>query len=281
MFSSILAPLDCSPAAEAGLYWAVHAAERSQAAIDLLTIVEPEASGRNGRVARAEKYLQAHRTDIETDGLVVRLEVVSGAPPECILNRATDSEITVMTYGTSRWLFGGALDLMLRKMTRPLVVVRAPSGQANRAFDTGKVLVPLDTAAFSSDALPESLALAGALGASIVLCHVITPVGPYLDAADAPPGVTRIFEDLIQEARSFLSREATRIERQGTRVEIVVVVGDASREIVRIAERSQAGVIAMATRGIDSLSRFMGSVAYGVLQFTRLPCLLVRPSETN
>lgn len=281
MLSRMLAPLDCTPAAEAGLHWAVKAAEHSGAAIDLLTVVGHEVPEGNGHVARAEEYLRAHRDDLETSGLTVNLEVVSGSPPECIVDRATSAELTVMTYGTKRWLFGGALDLMLRKMTRPLVVVRSPCGQASSTFDSGKVLVPLDTAHYCSDALPQALAAARALATSIVLCHVITPVGSYLDAADAPPGVANVIEDLMQEARSFLSGEAARIEREGARVEIIVEIGDPSQQIVRVAERSQAGLIAMATRGTETLSRLMGSVAYGVLQLGRVPCLLVRPVAAN
>jgi nucleotide-binding universal stress UspA family protein len=281
MLSSILAPLDRTPAAEAGLNWAVQAAGHYDSAIDLLTVVEDEISEGNGHVAGAEEYLRAHRDDLETSGLTVNLEVVSGSPPECIVDRATSSELTVMTYGTKRWLFGGALDLMLQKMTRPLVVVRSPCGQASPAFDSGKVLVPLDMACYSSDALPQALAAARALAASIVLCHVIAPVGSYLDATDAPPGIARVIDDLMQEARSFLSGEAAKIEREGARVEIIVAMGDASQEIVRVAERSQAGLIAMATRGTETLSRLMGSVAYGVLQLGRVPCLLVRPVAAN
>jgi nucleotide-binding universal stress UspA family protein len=280
LLGSVLAPLDCTPAAEAGLGWAVRAAERSHAAVELLTVVEDEIAEGNGHVAHAEEYLRAHRDHIATSGLAVNLEVVSGSPPECILDRASSSELTVMTYGTKQWLFGGALDLMLREMTQPLVVVRSPFGQASAALDSGKILVPVDTAPYSSDALPQALELARAFAASIVLCHVIEPVGPYLDPAEAPPGVARVIEDLMEEARSFLSIAAAGIEREGARVEIIVTMGEAPREIVLLAERCEAGLIAMATRGTQTLSRVMGSVAYGVLQFGRVPCLLIRPAGT-
>jgi nucleotide-binding universal stress UspA family protein len=281
MLNNILAPLDGSLAAEAGLHWALHAARRCQAAIDLFTVVDAEVSDADGHMMRAEEYLRTRRNDIAAGGLTVNLEVVTGPPPERIRERAAAAELTVMTYGTSRWLFGGALDLMLRNMIRPLVVVRAPSGQPGRESDTRKVLVPLDTAAYSRHALPEAQQLAKALGASIVLCHVIAPVGPYLDPTDAPPGVRRIIEELMEKAHFFLSGIAREVEREGITVETIVTMGEPPRQIVRVAERSQAGVVAMATRGTHSLSRIMGSVAYGVLQFGHLPSLLVRPTDTS
>lgn len=278
MVNRILAPLDGSPAAEVGLHWAQHAAECCRAAVDLLTVVEPEVANSDGHIARAEEYLQARRDDMAARGLTVDSEVVTGQPPQCILDKAGSVGLTVMTYGTSRWLFGGALDFMLRNMTRPLVVTRATSSQARPAFETAKVLVPLDTAPYSTHALPEAQQLAKAMAASIVLCHVIEPVGPYLDTANAPAGIARIIEDMMEKARSFMSDVAAKAERGGATVETVVVMGEAPQQIIRIAEQSHAGLIAMATRGTHNLSRLMGSVAYGVLQFGRVPALLVRPN---
>jgi len=281
MLNNILAPLDGSLAAEAGLHWALHAARCCQAPIDLFTVVDAEVSDADGHMVRAEEYLRARRNDIAADGLTVNLEVVTGPPPERLRERAAAAELTVMTYGTNRWLFGGALDLMLQKMTRPLVVVRAPPGHTRKTFDTRKVLVPLDTVPYSGDALPEARMIAKALGASVVLCHVIPPVGPYLDPANASPSVARIIEDLMAKARAFVAGAAKEMKREGVTVETIVSMGEAPRQIMRIAEQSQAGMIAMATRGTYNLSRIMGSVAYGVLQIGRLPCLLVRPTDMN
>ena len=277
----ILAPLDGSPAAEIGLHWAQHAARCCRASVDLLAVIDPELADGDGHIARAKEYLRARRDDMAAHGLTVDCEVATGQPPECILDRAAAAELTVMTYGTKHWLFGGALDFMLGNMTRPLVVIRATSSQARPAFDTLKVLVPLDTTPYSTHALPEAQRLAKAMGASIVLCHVIDPVGPYLDTANAPPGVARIIEDLMDKARSFMADVAVKVERGGATVETVVAMGEAPQQIIRIAEQSQAGLIAMATRGTQNLSRLMGSVAYGVLQFGRVPALLVRPNGAS
>ncbi len=65
-------------------------------------------------------------------------------------------------------------------------------------------------------------------------------------------------------------------------MEIVITMGNAPKEIIRIARRAQAGLIAMATRGRDRLEkRIVGSVANIVVETTNLPCLLARPDKAE
>jgi nucleotide-binding universal stress UspA family protein len=281
MYECILAPLDGSEPAEAGLRWAWQAAAVCQAPLRLLTVVDPDKSSDGLTAADARDYLKAQQEAIESDGLLASTEVVVGETAERILDRSIEAGLTVMTYGTSRWLFGAALDFVLRNMKRPVVVVRAYPNHTNGTFKNGKVLVPLDKSTNSSRVLPEARRLAQALGASVVLCHIVEPVGMFLDPRDAPPGVARVIEDEMAEAEYFLANVATRFQKDVGVVDTIVGMGEPPREIVRIAERVGAGMIAMATRGAGTLSRIMGSVAYAVLLSGRLPCLLVRPNDTG
>ena len=281
MDDSILAPLDGTGPAEAGLRWAQQAAEVCRAPLRLLTVVNPDKPD-DLTVAAAEEYLRSQREAVEEDGLLASTEVVVGEPAECILDRATEAGLTVMTYGTSRWLVGAALDFVLRNMKRPVLVVRAHPNHTGAARPGGaKVLVPLDRSTSSDRVLAEARRLAKTLSASIVLCHIVEPVGMFLNPQDVPPGIASVIEDEMGKARSFLSDVAMAFQREGEAVETVVAMGEPPHEIVRIAERAGAGVIAMATRGAGSLSRIMGSVAYAVLLSGRLPCLLVRPNDTD
>jgi nucleotide-binding universal stress UspA family protein len=278
MDECILAPLDGSGPAEAGLRWARQAAAVCHAPLRLLTVVDPHKSSRGLTAGAAKDYLKAQQEAMAADGLLASTEVVVGETAERILDRSTEAGLTVMTYGTSRWLFGAALDFVLRNMRRPVVVVRAYPNHTNGTFKNGKVLVPLDRSANSGRVLPEAKRLAQALGASVVLCHIVEPVGMFLDQRDAPPEVARVIEDEMAAAQSFLTSIATGLERDGEPIDTVVGMGEPPREIVRIAGRVEAGMIAMATRGGGTLSRVMGSVAYAVLLSGRLPCLLVRPN---
>jgi nucleotide-binding universal stress UspA family protein len=281
MVDSILAPLDGSEPAEAGLRWAWQAAAVCRTPLRLLTVVDPDGSGEGPTVAAAEEYLRSHQEAIEAAGLLASTEVVVGEPAVRILERSAEAGLTVLTYGTSRWLVGAALDFVLRNMKRPVLVVRAHPNHTGDTFKDGKVLVPLDTSTNSDRVLAEARWLAKTLSASIVLCHVVEPVGMYLDSQNVPPGLAHVIEDEMAEAESFLAGVAMGFQKEGEAVETVVAMGEPPHEIVRIAERAGAGVIAMATRGAATLSRIMGSVAYAVLLSGRLPCLLVRPDDTG
>jgi nucleotide-binding universal stress UspA family protein len=278
MIDSILTPLDGTPSAEAGLKWSRQAAATCGADIHLLTVVDPDQPGEGATLADAEAYLTVRRESMEADGLSSSSEVVVGEPAEQILRRSATAGLTVMTYGTSRWLFGAALDAVLRNIDRPLLVVRALGGETKAGGADGKLLVPLDKSAQSTEAVEEARRLARALGASIVLCHIVEAVGPHLSPESAPPGLAGIIEERLAEARSFLSVVARDVQAAGEPVETVVGMGEPPHEIARLADRAGASAIAMATRGTGSLSRVMGSVAYAVLLSGRLPCLLVRPN---
>lgn len=281
MLKKILTPLDGTPAAEAGLFWAKQVAARSGAAIHLLTAVEDAGDNGADGVQMARQYLEAHRDSIQSQGLAVSLDVLTGSAAELIVASAADAELTVMTYGTSRWLFGGVLDMVLREMTRPLVIVRAAAKPRPAVVEMRRILLPLDTAQHSMHVPPAALQLARNLGASVVLCHVVAPLGTYQDAAQAPPGVARIIDELLDSARQFLDQAAVEARSEGVAVEVAVSMGQAAPEIARLAERYDAGLIAMATRGSGRLSRVLGSVAYAVAQHGRVPCLLTPSPNVN
>ena len=219
---------------------------------------------------------------MEAKGLDVEAEVAVGTANDHILSRAKSADLTVMTSGTTRWLISAVLDHVLQEMRRPVVVARGVPGQTPSPPNLSKILVPLDRGSYSLHILPTVQKVAQALGASIILCHTVPPMGQHRDATDAPPGVARIIEEELGEARRFLAPVAEQIEKDGVAVEIVVTMGDAPKEIIRIADCSQAGLIAMATRGRDRLEkRIVGSVANIVVETTNLPCLLARPDTAE
>jgi nucleotide-binding universal stress UspA family protein len=107
-------------------------------------------------------------------------------------------------------------------------------------------------------------------------------MGEHHDVADAPPGVARIIKQELDEAHRFLTAAAEKVEDEGVSSEIVVTMGNAAKEIIRVAKHSEAGLIAMATRGRDRLeARIVGSVANIVVESTNLPCLLARPDAAE
>lgn len=274
MVSKILAPLDCTEIAEAGLRWAEQAAQRSGAAVHLLTVVDPSEPNVEKRAKDAEAYLQSRRDRLKAMGLTVKMEVVAGEPAETILERAENVDLTVVSSGTVRWLISAVLDRVLERMTRPLVVVRA-SQNDTQCPAPDRILVALDQVDYSSDIIPIVQDLAKALSASVTLCHV---VAPNIDEYGRPaPARASGSVDQLGQAELFVSKVSEQFESEGIKTETVVAIGDAPVQIVRTAQRAGAGLIALTTRGRDHLdSRLVSGTTNAILHSTHLPCLLTR-----
>jgi len=275
MLNKLLAPLDGTPLAEAGLLWAEKAAQRSGAAIHLLTVVDPSLGDVESRSKGAEAYLQSRRDQLKNKGLTVKMEVAAGEPAQTILEYAENVDLTVVSSGTVRWLISAVLDRVLEKMTRPIVVVRASAVQPPVVPELDRILVAVDRSDYSRDILPVIQDLAKAFQASVTVCHAVPPITDSYGRQTQPN--TTSASASIHQANLFVARAARQLQDEGIEVETVVAVGDPPGQIVNAAQRSGAGLIALTTRGRDHLdSRLVGSTANAVLHSTRLPCLLTR-----
>lgn len=271
----IFAPLDGTKAAETALPWIANAAKRTSARVCLFSVLPIEAS--DSEASAREAYLQAHQRTLEAQGVRAEIELASGEPAQRIVARALRADLTVMTSGTVRWVVSAVLDRVLRDLEGPLVVVRTTPGELNVPPDPEKILVPLDAVSYSSQVLPVVTDLAAGLRSSVVLCHIVSPIGGYQTVEQAPPGIARTMSEWLEESRDFMSKAAAGLSAAGIDVETVTAMGDPQQQIVRLAKTCGAGLIAMATRGRDSLEqRVMGSVANQVLDKTSIPCLLLR-----
>src|SRR5438876_10588848 len=119
MLNKLLAPLDGTPLAEAGLLWAEKAAQRSGAAIHLLTVVDPSLGDVATRSKEAEAYLQSRRDHLRNKGLPVKMEVAAGEPAPTILDHDEHVDLTVVRSDTLLCLNSAVLDRALETMTRP------------------------------------------------------------------------------------------------------------------------------------------------------------------
>jgi nucleotide-binding universal stress UspA family protein len=277
LFEKILSPLDGSPAAEAGLAWAHDAAARCGASLELLTIVDNTRAEANGHVQEAEEYLRAHVQRLEASGVPVTSNVAVGALGEQILSHASGAGLTVMTYHTSRWMFGGALDALLKDMVNPVIVVRAQEGHPPPAFDLSRILVPIGESARSQAAIPYAIDICQALGSQLILCNVVSPIPGAYDKRFPPPDIARAIDEQVMAGEQLLLSVAMEVGKQGVTPEQIVRVGEPAREIIAAARETGAGLITMTSRRADSMSRILESVAMGVVQASRVPSLLVRP----
>ncbi|MGH9887144.1 MAG: universal stress protein [bacterium] len=308
MFTRLLVPLDRSPLAEQALGPAAAIARGACAAMDLVLVHQPVASGGFGdlpwnaeQIVDEDRYLETIAGELH-DGASVSAShaVLRGNAVEMICARAYDvsANLIVMTShgrtGLSRAWLGSVADGVLRRAGIPVLVLRAIERKADRLVASGlfkHLLIPLDGSPHSSEILASAAALARSCGARVTLLRVIEPVlTPSFEAPipvqfGMPETYPPSFADkpatqrLVAEAEQHLLEVAATLAGQGVpQVETrVVVEWAAAQAILDFARGNHVDVIAMSTHGRGASRLLVGSVADKVLRASGLPVLLEHP----
>ena len=141
MYKRIVVPLDGSPLAEQALAHATAQAERFEAEIVLLKVLEPlpEATLTSpASVQRAEQlsaqlareYLERVADPIREKGIAVEIMLLEGRPHVEIVRYAAEPEADMIVMSTrghsgwSRWLLGSVADRVVRGATVPVLLVQ-------------------------------------------------------------------------------------------------------------------------------------------------------------
>ena len=150
-------------------------------------------------------------------------------------------------------------------------------------FPLKKILCPTDFSEPSLLAIDQASELAKTSSAEIVLIHVVSPL-----PASPHPGGMHGFDTAtyLQEMLTY-GRESTQrlIEEkfpEDVPVRSVVLAGNPSEEIVRVAEEEGVDLIVTATHGHTGWRRFLfGSVAERVIRLAPCPVLTIpEPAAT-
>lgn len=145
-----------------------------------------------------------------------------------------------------------------------------------------RILVPLDGSGPSQRGLQEAVSLARALGARLVLLHVVDDFPPHLELAPAA-AYREALQRLRQRGQALLDQAAEHAAAVGVGTESLLqevgaqTVGDA---IVQQVRACRCDLIVMGTHGRRGLQRVaMGSDAELVLRTSPVPVLLVRHGD--
>lgn len=137
-----------------------------------------------------------------------------------------------------------------------------------------KIVVPLDGSEVAEVALPYAEELAGRLGSAVTLLHVC-------ESADDPNRrmhqmyLEKLVDATKQGAESYMP-SSERGKRE-VRVQTAMLTGNPAEEIIRYAEKEEAGLVIMATHGRSGIGRWaLGSVADKIVRSAAQPVLLIR-----
>ena len=144
-----------------------------------------------------------------------------------------------------------------------------------------RILVPLDGSPFSEQVLTAVTSLSQSTGSSIVLVQVVPSGGSIRRRVAHPFRRSDAGETAqLEETSGYLSALAEEIRSKGTDVTIDVAHGPPAEEIVAMATRHRASLIAMCTHGRTGIRRLaLGSVAEQVLRRSAMPLFLYRPTD--
>lgn len=221
----------------------------------------------------AEAHLGATRARLEARGAHVTTIVREGDPAAELLFAIDEHSPTLVAMsshgrsGVLRWVRGSVAERVLRSCATPLLLVTPHTGTHEVESRFRRILVPLDGGDRAARILPFVEDLARRHEAEVLLLRVEREglSRPTLAVALAP---TRVVESL----RPWTQRLAS----EGIRFRAIAAQGDSAAEILDVAEREGADLIAMTTHGRTGLSRLLdGSVSEQVLRHCRKPLLVV------
>ncbi len=138
------------------------------------------------------------------------------------------------------------------------------------------ILVPIDFSRVTESVVTESIALARALKARIVLFHVVQP--PVLTAEYAPMAdqMGEILAMIEKSAAKNLAKVHARIAAASVSVESVHLTGTPIANIVDHAKKISADYVVMGSHGHTAIyDLLLGSTTHGVMKRVACPVVIV------
>ena len=169
-------------------------------------------------------------------------------------------------------VLGSTAEEVVRLAKCPVLTVGA---EARRTLEGGvrKILAPIGFSAPSMKALDAAKDLAGKLGASLDLLHVIEPVAMPVPYGVAFPSVTT--PEVFENAKKALQKSEEGMA--GLQVAIHVEHGIPENVIKAYARENETDLIVMASHGLTGIDRFVhGSVSQEVLRQASCPVYTVK-----
>ncbi|HEY7322037.1 MAG TPA: universal stress protein [Candidatus Binatia bacterium] len=269
MFDEILVCLDGSPAAEAILPLAQEIASVTGSTLILLKVVR-----NNEELSAEERYMRERAGAL---GATVRF-LISSDPASAItdeLEKNSRAIAALTTHGRSSWgeaLLGSVALKVIRGAKRPVILYRPRSDTLVAPAKIMTVMVALDGSEFSEKIVPAGVAMAKALGSSIVLLQALTP-------AEGAAELNLRNRDVLES--SYLQTKAAEI-RDKYQIEPAwdVLHGEAGDALCRYVNGMQNTMLAMTSHARAGLERaLLGSVTATCIRKAKVPMLIYWPNH--
>ncbi len=296
MIKHILVPVDGSIMAEAALPAATLLAEKLQACITLMHVVEKDAPTEvHGQPhlrhpQEAELYLSELSKRFSLKGVQINCHVhttevddVAGSIVAHAAELASDF-IIMCSHGRGAALhlfLGSIAQRVIAQGSQPVLITHPNEQGKPPAFSCRHILVPLDSDPEHAQSLTISKEIARACSASLHLAAVIpelaTLSGDKAVASKMLPGTTsRILELTTIDTEKYFQTLNDGLQKEGFEASAHVLRGDPASVIVEAASLAKIDLIVLGTHGKTGMEAFWsGSVAHRICSQSLIPLLLI------
>jgi nucleotide-binding universal stress UspA family protein len=288
---AILCPIDFSEPSRGALRYAMAIAAHFGARVTVLTVNDPllvaaadmaSGAGRLEADARVEleKFfldtLPGTKPDVRVD-----FTVTAGAAAGEILRLSHDGATRLIVMGSHgatgirKLFFGSTTERVLRETGVPVLVTPAADpGPARWEETTARVrraLVPVDLSEALEEQVRAASKLAEAIGAALLLAHVIEPVRAIVPGRQYAANVDSERRGRAEQRLQALVETLP----PALHAEALVVFGDPAEEIAKVAHDRGAGLIVIGLHASALLGPRMGSVTYRVISIVQAQALVL------
>jgi len=286
MYDSILVPTDGSDVATVAVDAAVALADRFDAHVHVLHVLEVgelppdvEDPGASELARRGREAAESAADRATEAGLSSTMAVTENGKSihESILGYAAEHDVDCVVMGThgrtgvGRFVLGSVAERTVRESPVPVWTVH-PDADVSMAFES--ILVPTDGSDCAEDAAAHAIELASATDAALHVVHAVD-LGLTLDVGYAGTVLDEL-EAAGQRAVDSVVADAEAADLSTIRAS--VLEGSAARAIGDYADETDVDCIVLGTHGRTGLDRYLlGSVAERVIRRSRVPVLTVGP----
>jgi nucleotide-binding universal stress UspA family protein len=296
VFKHILVPLDGSNMAEAALSAASFLAEKFDAVVTLLHVIEKnaprEVHGQHhlNNAGEAATYLQdtaqrafPARVRVNIHVHTAEVENVAASIVEHASKLDFDS-IIMCSHGRGRALhlfMGSIAEKIISIGTFPVLLIRLIKDGDIMPFSCKALLLPLDGNPDHEQALPAAKELARVCNAVIRLAVVIPSIGTLsgqeMTTSRFLPGtMSKMLEISVENAKEYLQVQLKTLQDEGVDADARMLRGDPAATIDNVAKELKVDLIVMATHGKSGMGAFWaGSVGHKVSSRSKIPILLI------
>jgi len=210
--------------------------------------------------------------------------MVFGEPVEAIVQTVRQVRADMLVVGTrgrggmALALLGSVAEALVKTAPCPVAVVRKFD---QTTAGIGPLLAPTDFSKGASHAVLAAALLARRLGVHLVLLHVLPEVVVAKGEGDTA-AMRRADLRLRRDAESKLRALIETLGLDPEKVDLRLVTGVDTDQIVKTAMKIRAGSIVMGTRGLTGLPRaLLGSVTDQVLRHAPCPVVIVPPQTAR